>query len=96
MKVSIPRLASVKFKNGPKLHILRNTMSEGCCRAFKEDCTAIVNARGSNMAGFAVVAWSTDGAASTAIRIHDSRQVGQMMAPDFVRAALLQHIAGGS
>jgi hypothetical protein len=94
MKTSIPRIGSVKLKNGgAKLSIIRNTVSEDCTKAFANNCDHIRAVRGANMAGFAIVAWSVDGGLSTSIRVSDSRQVGRGMVPDFVRSQLIEHLA---
>jgi len=93
LKTSVPRIGSVRLKNGATLHVLRNTVAEDCHTAFLEDVADISKHRAANMAGFAIVAWSVDGGTSTALRVRDSRQVGRTMAPDFVRSALIEHNA---
>jgi hypothetical protein len=93
MKTSIPRIRSVKFKDGATLRVLRNTAVQDCTAAFATDCADIRKYRGSDMVGFAIVAWGLDGGISTTLRIRDSRQVGRTMAPDFVRSALIDHNA---
>lgn len=93
MKTSIPKLISVRLKTGASIHVIRNTVAEDCDRAFAEDCADIRQHRAGSMAGFAIVAWSIDGGTSTSVRVRDSRQVGRMMVPDFVRSALINHLA---
>jgi hypothetical protein len=93
MKTSIPRLSRVTFKDGRQLHVLRNTRSERCAREFREDCAKIATKRGDLMAGYAIVAWERDGGVTTVLNIHDGRPVGPLMAPDFVRTALIDFIA---
>ena len=93
MKTSIPRIKAVRLKSGASLHVIYNTVAEDCEQAFAQDCADIRKHRAGTMAGFAIVAWSIDGGTSTSVRVRDSRQVGRMMVPDFVRSALIEHNA---
>jgi hypothetical protein len=93
MKTSIPRLSSVKFRNGTSLHVIRNTRAEECHRAYLRETAEIGRVRADKMIGFAVVAWCNDGSTSTALRVFDGSQVGRMGAPEFVKTALIDYNA---
>lgn len=95
MKTSIPKLSSVKFRSGASIHVLRNRRPEECVRAYDRLASGIRARRADDMTGFAIVAWSDRGSVSTTLHIEDGRQVGTMMAPEFVKNAILDHIASG-
>jgi hypothetical protein len=93
MKTSIPRLSKATFRDGRSLHVLRNRRVEQCVRSFDNLTRSVRDHRAEDMAGFAVVAWSINGDVTTTLAIADGRQVGTMMVPEFVKTALMDHIA---
>jgi hypothetical protein len=95
MKTSIPRLSKATFRDGRTIHVIRNTRAEACQRAYRCQTEHIAKAREGEMIGFAIVAWGVGGGVSTSLSCFDGSQVGIMMAPEFVKTALVDFIASG-
>ena len=66
-----------------------------CQRAYRCQTEHIAKARAGEMIGFAIVAWGVSGGVSTSLSCFDGSQVGTMMAPEFVKTALVDFIASG-
>jgi hypothetical protein len=94
MKVSIPRLASIRLKaGGATPRILRNKEAEEATRAFVKRSADVVAGMEGTMAGYAIVAWGKDGKTWRTLRTFDTRQVGLLMVPEFVKTALQDYIS---
>lgn len=93
MRVSIPRLRSVKFKNGATLHVIRNHRVEQIRQSYVQDVALVGQRRADDIGGYAVVVWAIDGGCSVSAHSGDGRPVGKMMVPEFVRNALIDYIA---
>jgi hypothetical protein len=92
--VSIPRLHSVQMKSGgAKLAVLRNRSSELTEKSFAEASAFVSEQRKDDMSGYAIVSWGRELGVSVRLEIRESRNVGAIGVPEFVKLALIDHIA---
>src|ERR1700722_877305 len=95
VRVSIPRLRSVRLKSGgATLRVFDNQISPVLCQDLKTDIREIIEKRKTDMDGFAVVAWSRSGDVSSSVRVRSGRYVGRSEVAGFVRSAVFSHIFG--
>ena len=92
-KISIPRIKSVKIKGGVHLHVFRNRASDAVTQKLQENIRDMRHSFASDMAGYAVVVWSRDGATSTVMNVSRSSPIGKSMVPDMTRTALTDFLA---
>lgn len=86
---SIPRLRSVRFKDGrAPLRIFRApaTRSDQICNDFIEGVSATVEQR-PEMDGFAIVAWAPDGSTSVLCRTAGNA-IPTLLLPEFVKTCV--------
>jgi len=76
------------------MRVLRNTTSEVVLSTFKEDAAEIAHNRKDNMAGYAIVAWGSDGGTSSGLRVKDGRYIGWYELPEFVKSVLHGRVHG--
>lgn len=72
---------------------MRNTQAEDALREFTKEAADTAAGMQGVMAGFAIVAWGKDGKTWRVLRTFDTRQVGLLMAPEFVKNALQDYIS---
>lgn len=83
-QTSIPRLRSVRFKDGrASLRVIRAAEDRVYRDGFDRDAMEI-SEHNRNMAGYAIIAWSKDGGTSVSCATNGT-PVPMMMIPDFVR-----------
>lgn len=92
--VSIPRLRSVQLKSGgAKMIVFRNTTSELTEKSFTESSAFISQQRKDDMSGYAIVSWGRELGVSVRLEISEAKNVGAIGVPEFVKLALIDHIA---
>lgn len=97
MRNGLLRLRSVRMKSGGAfVRVIPNEMSATLTRYFRQDARAIANKRASDLAGYAIVAWSLDGSTSAQMFIGEGRVVPRFSAVEFVKNALTDHLISSS
>ena len=93
MKTSIPRLRSVRFKDGrAPLRVIRPAPGNTCQRdQFVRTSESIATTR-PYLSGYAIVAWDDDGSTSVDMGTN-GLPVPQMMVPEYIKTCLLDWIA---
>ncbi len=82
------RIGRVKLHGGADLKIYRNTAPDRCVDTFDYGITRIREARANDMAGYAVVAWSYQGAVTVDSLCGDARAVNPHNLAEFVASAI--------
>lgn len=86
---SIPRLHSVKFKNGGEVRVIRHETNEDR-KVVEQGLRNVLNNHSeSDIAGFAIIVWGTDGGSTVSLGRNDKSQIPSILIPDFVRSRLL-------
>jgi hypothetical protein len=87
MKSSIPRLHSVRFKDGrAPLRVIRPAETSSYRESFIGTAQEIVESH-RNMSGYIVIAWSKNGRTATKC-VTDGMPVPQAMLPDFAKTCI--------
>lgn len=86
MKTSVPRLRSVRFKNGGEV-IALNQFPDGRRAEVERHIREVLDAQ-EMIHGFAIVAWDDQGR-STCFSANYESQIPVILIPDFVRSRLL-------
>jgi hypothetical protein len=95
MSDMIPRLRSVRFKDGrAPLRVIRPAEA-GIYRAGFVDISREIAGRHENMAGYVVIAWSRNGATSTDCATA-GYPVPQAMLPDFAKTCVADWLSSNN
>lgn len=93
MKVSIPRLRRIRFKDGRTIEVLRQPeKSRWVQDSLTASCAKASEWGGAGMAGFALVAWSRDGEVYVNFE-NDGSRLPAGGVPQYVRDVLLAEVA---
>lgn len=87
MKVSIPRLRRVRFKDGRTIEVMRQRYDSGHTQAFVRETVAEHFEKATFLSGCALVLWSPGN--HTTVQVLNNGAVPGELLPDFVRTALL-------
>ncbi len=87
MRTSVPRLRSVRFKDGrAPLRVLRGDDYAVIARRRVDRVMAALDGR---VAGMAIVVWGPDGASVAGMTVTPISKIPSILVPDFVRNRLL-------
>lgn len=89
-RASIPRLRSVRFKDGRAPVRVFHSQNTGLTERFKHAADEVVMFR-PNMGGYAIVAWSIDGATSVAVRTFGT-PIPMLLIPEFVKTCVADFV----
>lgn len=73
---------------GARVRVLENRTGAPLCRSLRKQTEEIIKSREQTMAGYAIVAWTSEGATSAGVHIGNASQIGQVGCPEFVKSAL--------
>lgn len=85
---SIPRIRSVKFKNGGEIRVLKHEVSADRAIIERRVRECLDNKDGEPV-GFAFIVWSEDGISCCASGHTEKSKIPHILIPDFIRNRLL-------
>lgn len=87
-KTSIPRIRSVKFKNGGEVRVLKHESSSDR-GIIERRVRGVLDAFEEVPVGFAFIVWGEDGISCCAAGRNEKSQIPHILIPDFIRNRIL-------